>query len=520
MNAVIYCRVSSKEQVEGTSLESQEKACKDYAAKNKLDVLQVFTDRGESAKFADRPQLLELIAYCRRRQPSVQRVLVWKVDRLARNVGDHFNIKASLLKYEARVLSVTEPIDANPEGKLLETILAGFAQFDNDIRAARTVQGMRHKIQEGLFPWKAPIGYRSVTLGAKKTEPDVSEQPFFGLLQQAWRELATGSFTKAEIRKVLTSRGMRTRGGKPLSPQNIDWIFTDPFYAGVVRDPWSGEEHQGRHIPMIDRETYARVQQVFLRRSRKVPHKSIRPDFPLRSFVRCVQCQLGLTGSFSRGRSQSYPYYHCFTGTCSNRTSYPQREIHKEFTDFLKLTSPTAQSMERLKQYIKELSDSDKNIGKILDEKRIRETKRIREQEQQLIRMKMDQLISDEEFLAQRSILTGRLSALESQGACNAMSPEHAEATLDIITKPALDLGGLWQASSAQTRRRFQQWAFPAGYVYGGIGTAQKGRLFSLFSTSAGSDTSLVHPAGYSWNQLAKEIVEFAAILEESTKIK
>ena len=60
MNAVIYCRVSSKEQVEGTSLDSQEKACKDYAAKNKLDVLQVFTDRGESAKFADRPQLLEI----------------------------------------------------------------------------------------------------------------------------------------------------------------------------------------------------------------------------------------------------------------------------------------------------------------------------------------------------------------------------------------------------------------------------------------------------------------------------
>ena len=102
-----------------------------------------------------------MIAYCRKRQPSVQRVLIWKVDRLARNVGDHFNIKASLLKHDVRVVSVTEPIDANPEGKLLETILAGFAQFDNDIRAARTLQGMRHKIQEGLFPWKAPIGYRS-----------------------------------------------------------------------------------------------------------------------------------------------------------------------------------------------------------------------------------------------------------------------------------------------------------------------------------------------------------------------
>jgi DNA invertase Pin-like site-specific DNA recombinase len=519
MNAVIYSRVSSKEQVEGTSLESQERACRDYAAKNKLDVLQVFTDRGESAKFADRPQLLEMIAYCRKRHPSVQRVLVWKVDRLARNVGDHFNIKASLLKHDVRVVSVTEPIDANPEGRLLETILAGFAQFDNDIRAARTLQGMRHKIQDGLFPWKAPIGYRSVTVGAKKTQPDAPAQPAFGLLQQAWRDLATGSFTKAEIRRLLTIRGMLTKAGKPLSPQSIDNIFNDSFYAGVVRDPWSGEEYLGKHIPMIDRETFGRVQKIFSLRGRKVTHESIRPDFPLRSFVRCVQCQLGLTGAFSRGRSQTYPYYRCFSRTCGNHTSYPQREVHREFIDFIGSRSPNAQSLDRLKRYIEELSDSDKSMAVILDEKRLRETKRIREQEQQLIRMKMDQLINNEEFLAQRSILTERLSDLGPRGGPDAISSEQVAATLDIVTKPVLDLGGLWQAASTQIRRRFKQWAFPGGYVYGRIGTAQKGRLFSLFTTSAGTNTSLVHLAGDSWNQLAKEITEFAAILEESTEI-
>jgi DNA invertase Pin-like site-specific DNA recombinase len=518
MNAVIYCRVSSKEQVEGTSLESQERACKDYATKNNLNVLQVFIDRGESAKFADRPQLLELIAYCRKQHPGVQRVLVWKVDRLARNVGDHFNIKASLLKHDARVVSVTEPIDANPEGKLLETILAGFAQFDNDIRAARTLQGMRHKIQAGLYPWKAPIGYRSITLRAKKTQPDVPAQPEFNLLQQAWRDLATGSFTKAEVRRMLTSRGMRTKMGKPLAPQSIDGIFRDLFYAGVVRDPWSGEEHMGQHIPMIDRDTFAKVQQILSRRNRKIPHISIRPDFPLRSFVRCDQCQLGLTGSSSRGRTQTYPYYHCFTKTCSNGTAYPQREVHKEFTEFLDSTSLNAQGMERVKQYIEEISGSENSMTKIINEKRIRETKRIREQEQQLIRMKMDQLISNEEFLIQRSILTERLSDLGSQDTLNAMSPEQAAATLDSISNPILDLGGFWQTASVQIRRRFQQWALPVGYVYGRIGTAQRGRLFSLISTSAGSNTREVHPTGDSWNQLAEEISKFAEIIRESCR--
>lgn len=131
MNRVIYCRVSSKEQVDGTSLDSQELACREYAARNHIDVVTVFVERGESAKFADRTQLLELLAFCRDRSKAIDCLLVWKVDRLARNVGDHFDIKASLLKQNIRVISATEPIDANPEGKLLETILAGFAQFDN-----------------------------------------------------------------------------------------------------------------------------------------------------------------------------------------------------------------------------------------------------------------------------------------------------------------------------------------------------------------------------------------------------
>src|SRR3989442_7604035 len=212
MNGIIYCRVSSKEQIEGTSLESQEAACREYARSHNIKVLNIFIERGESAKFADRTQLLELIDYCRQNKSSVQVLLVWKVDRFARNVGDHFNTKASLMKYGVRVVSVTEPIDANPEGKLMETILAGFAQFDNDIRATRTVQGMRRKLQEGIFPWKPPLGYKSSTRkDEKKNEPDLPGQPLFGLLQKAWKEFATGAYTKAEMRRLIESWGVETK---------------------------------------------------------------------------------------------------------------------------------------------------------------------------------------------------------------------------------------------------------------------------------------------------------------------
>ena len=329
MNGIIYCRVSSKEQVEGTSLESQELACKEYASRNGIEVLKVFVERGESAKFADRTQLLELLAFCQERKNAVRVLLVWKVDRLARNVGDHFNVKAGLMKQGIQVVSVTEPIDGNPEGKLLETILAGFAQFDNDLRAARTLQGMKRKMQEGLFPWKPPFGYKTVTQpGDKKTKADVPDQPVFGLLQRAWLTFAKGTYTKAELLTLMTAWGVRTRRGIPLSKQSLDNMLRDPFYAGIIRNPWADEEYVGRHVAMVDREIFATVQEIMARRSRqRKPHTRMRPEFPLRMFARCAECERYLTGSLARGRSQRYPYYRCFNAACTWPGNYRTQTV-------------------------------------------------------------------------------------------------------------------------------------------------------------------------------------------------
>jgi len=516
MNAVIYCRVSSKEQVDGTSLESQELACKEYAAHNKINVVRVFIERGESAKYADRTQLLELMAFCSKREHGIDLLLVWKVDRLARNVGDHFNIKAGLLKYNIRVVSVTEPIDNKPEGKLLETILAGFAQFDNDVRATRTVQGMRRKIQEGIFPWKAPFGYRTVRQsGDKKTEPDEPHQPAFSLLQQGWNEYATGAYTKVQIIDLMTSRGLLTASGKKLSKQSLDNIFRDPFYTGTIRDPWSGEEYRGRHLPMVSRETFAGVQQVIGRGKHSVPHLSLCPDFPLRTFLRCMCCEHPLSGSMSRGRSKKYPYYHCFNRVCDNPTYCPPVKAHDEFISFLNKISPNLRSMERIKMWVSKMAKEQHGLMRTLSEKRTLGIKRLKEQQQQLIRMKMEQLITDEEFVAQRSVLDGQLANLGRQEPDNDEKVESTIEGIQSICQPLMKLGESWAGLPIKKQRGFQQLALPAGYVFGQIGTAQKGRLFSLISRVDTRESSWVPLEGLSWNQLAEEIIAFSAIFEK-----
>src|ERR1035437_1921867 len=376
MNGVIYCRVSSKEQTEGTSLESQEAACRDYAKAKNINVLRVFVEQGESAKFADRTQLIELIDFCRANKGDVQVLIVWKVDRFARNVGDHFSVKATLAKLGVGIVSVTEPIDANPEGRLMETILAGFAQFDNDIRATRTVLGMRRKIKDGILPWGPPMGYVSaLARGEKKTVPDKTDPRTFSLLQKAWREYATGAYTRAEIGRRMLAWGLPGVHGRAFGPQTLYQFFTNPYYAGTLLDPWDGSEHEGGHVPMVSRAEFAQVQQVIHRLNKSVRHQKEHPDFPLRGSVRCDGCLRYMTGCFSQGNSRRYAYYLCRNKACDHRgRSYAAPAMHEYFAAFLDEVAPRPELVRLLGEKIVRDVDAD---GAARESRRKRQRERV-----------------------------------------------------------------------------------------------------------------------------------------------
>lgn len=149
MKAVAYIRVSTEEQTKGTSLDSQKEACIQYARLHNIELTEknIFREEGVSAKIIDRPQLAALLDYCSKQRGKITHCIIWKVDRLARKSEYHHIIKAQLLKCGVKLVSVTEPIDDSPMGNLMDSMLAAFAQFDNDIRAARTTGGMKARLR-------------------------------------------------------------------------------------------------------------------------------------------------------------------------------------------------------------------------------------------------------------------------------------------------------------------------------------------------------------------------------------
>src|SRR5438445_12459858 len=122
MRGIIYTRVSSEEQVKGTSLRFQDEQCRKYCQERGIEVARVFSEEGESAKTADRTELLKALEYCRKNKGTLAAFVVAKVDRFARNTEDHFSVRKLLLEYGLTLHSVTEPIGNSPTEKFVETV--------------------------------------------------------------------------------------------------------------------------------------------------------------------------------------------------------------------------------------------------------------------------------------------------------------------------------------------------------------------------------------------------------------
>src|SRR2546426_2514852 len=238
VGAVIYVRVSTKEQIENLSLPTQLKACEEYCERQGFHVLARFREEGESAKTADRTELQKLLQFCRTNKGKVQFVVVFNPTRFAREKYDHFALRAHLNSPGISLRSATEPIDDTSTGKLMEGVLAAFAQFDNDCRSDRTRAGMKAALGLGRWVFLAPLGYLNAPRAmGKSLMADPERAPF---VRRAFEEYATGRFTKEQLLQQAKAWGLTNRRGRPLTSQAIGMLLRNQLYAGIVDVPEYG----------------------------------------------------------------------------------------------------------------------------------------------------------------------------------------------------------------------------------------------------------------------------------------
>ena len=249
-NAVIYARFSSHGQQE-QSIEGQLRDCYAFAEREGYAVVDEYIDRALSAKTDDRPAFQQMIKDAEKRQFQV--VLIWKLDRFARNRYDSAYYKAKLKKCGVRVVSVTENISDSPEGIILEGMLESLAEYYSANLSQNVKRGQRENIIKGHhIGGVPPIGYK---IENKRLVVDEDKAP---IVQYAFSQYAQG-IPKKKIIDELTAKGVMNYFGKPLSYETFHKTLRNKKYIGIFTH--NGVEYPDFCPALVDVETFNTVQE-------------------------------------------------------------------------------------------------------------------------------------------------------------------------------------------------------------------------------------------------------------------
>ena len=309
MWAYIYTRVSSKEQLEGYSLESQEHICREWCAFKGYGVRRVFTELGESAKTTHRTELNKMLACIESYHSEIGVIVTYKLDRLTRNTRDFLDLRDCAARYGIELKYATQNFEDTPEGRYQEVTTAARAQCDNEERGDRCKLGLVSAVEDGRFCWVAPLGYRN---GGTRSGPSlvVENSQTADLIKKAFQLVDSGLSSPKALHE-LTLEGLRTRRGNVMCHKSFFEMLTNKAYMGYVCG--CGRTVRGDWAPIVDEELFARVQLRLHRTSNTAVanYHRVNPEFPLRSTIRCPRCGCLLTASNSTGHGGKYGYYSC-----------------------------------------------------------------------------------------------------------------------------------------------------------------------------------------------------------------
>ena len=323
MTAVIYARYSSDSQREA-SIEGQLRDCKDYAEKNGITVVGTYIDRAYSAKTDDRPDFQRMIKDSAKKIFDV--VLVWKLDRFARNRFDAVNYKYQLEKNGVHLVSAMEPISQGPEGIMVESMLIGMAEYYSAELALKVARGEREnalqcKYNGGVVPLGFTIGKED-----RLYHIDPETAP---IVQEIFTRYADGEPAE-KIAASLNERGLRTRTGKPFVKNSFFQIFRNRRYIGEYR--YKDIVTPGGIPAIVDKDLFDRVQQRF--EQNRIAHG--RPAKEDVSYLLTTKLFCGKCGTLMGGESgtshmgNTYYYYKCGNAKRHGKAHCDLKAIRKE----------------------------------------------------------------------------------------------------------------------------------------------------------------------------------------------
>ena len=312
MNVIAWARVSSREQREGYSLDAQIRAIRERAEKENWTIIREFTVAESAKRGADRAQFNEMMKWVRQNAKSqnIGAIAAHKLDRMCRNIRDAVRLQELEDDLGIKPLFVDNQFGPGAAGQLSFNVMASVAQYYSENLRSEVQKGQVEKAEQGWLPANAPFGYFNDT--PDKNEPIKPDPRESQVVQRIFQMFETGRYTFDQVRELLASQGHFYCSSQPkFARQALSYILNNRFYVGEII--WHGRVLQGKHKPLVSRETFRCCQDILHGRNRRKSQVNL----PMAGgLFRCKYCGQGITGELIRkklkaGGVNEHVYYRC-----------------------------------------------------------------------------------------------------------------------------------------------------------------------------------------------------------------
>jgi len=357
MNAVGYLRLSTKDQ--SKSLEYQEKIVREYCSRNKLNILKIFRDNGQSSFSFERPNYIALENFIKKFKGKCQYIVVLDHDRFSRNLPEALLKIAELeKKHKINVISTNESIDIDPNDsevfmkRAFEYLIANreLLTIKN-----RTRQGIRNAKENGRYLGRAPFGYNNSKNSLGDSTITINDTESI-IVKKIFRDYELGKLP-SDIHREVRLIGFTNNGHSAIKN-----ILENCVYAGLIKVPAKKDIPEryvkGIHNEIISEKDFWHIQKLL--KNKRIQHSRPCDDFPLRGVVKC-KCGKNLTAGWTKGRKEYYLYYKCAE---HNSLNIPGTQIHNHLENLLKKITLGIKQLHQLKNMVYINFEENKTLQK------------------------------------------------------------------------------------------------------------------------------------------------------------
>ena len=318
--AVIYARYSSDKQTE-QSIEGQLYDCYAYAKHNGITVVQEYIDRAMTGKNDDRPAFQQMLKDSALK--AWDYVLVWKLDRFARNTTDAAINRLALRKNGVSLISAMESFGDGATGDMMIHVIEAVNEYYSADLREKTIRGMHQTALKAQSTGHIPLGYKVVD---KKYVIDGATRY---IPETVFARYAAGE-KLTDIAKHLNDRGYRTRSGKPFTVNSFYSMLSNEKYIGIYK--YGDVEIEGGMPAMIPKEVFEAVRKKLALNRKRAAKNAAKADYILSGKLYCGHCGEPMSGLSGTGRNGNKHYYYRCNGV-QKKTGCTKRNENKDLIE-------------------------------------------------------------------------------------------------------------------------------------------------------------------------------------------